>query len=44
MATKKNVFKTADISYVLERLKQKAAEFPNYNSFLVNIVKFLDVD
>lgn len=42
MATKKMIFKEADISYVLSNLKEKAAGYPSYDQFLIDIVKVLD--
>lgn len=42
MKSKPHIFKEADISQVIDRIKSYARNYPNYNSFLVDIVGKLD--
>lgn len=42
MKSKPEVFKEADIEFVLDRLKKKAKEFKSLDEFLVTLIKKLD--
>ncbi|KRX10772.1 hypothetical protein PPERSA_00942 [Pseudocohnilembus persalinus] len=42
MKSKPHIFKEADISQVIERVKSFARNYPNYNAFLIDLVGKLD--
>ncbi len=42
MKSKPEVFTTADISHVLDKVRRAAASYTNYEAFLVEVIKKVD--
>ena len=44
MATKKDIFKTADIQQILAQLRDMSLKYRSYDDFLIHLVKVLDAN